>query len=93
MTAARTLKRGKASTAPLATILWAVSFKFSPVSFDTQSRTLVEMAYCVPNDASRPILNVEEVRGKIILVDRGVVSLAVKVQHAQEVSPASRRIA
>ena len=42
------------------------------------------LVYAVPNDGRAEIMNHEDVRGRIALVKRGVVSLNDKVRHAQE---------
>ena len=42
------------------------------------------LVYAVPNDGRSEILNHEDVRGRIALVNRGVVSLNEKVRRAQE---------
>ena len=42
-----------------------------------------ELVYAVPNDGSSEILNEEEVRGNIALIDRGNVPIVSKVQRAQ----------
>jgi hypothetical protein len=45
----------------------------------------VELIKADPFDASSPLLNVEEVKGRIVLVERGKVPLVFKVHFAQEV--------
>ena len=39
--------------------------------------------YGIPNDGSEKYLNDQHLRGNIVIVDRGTVPFAIKVQNAQ----------
>merc|ERR1719230_2210853 len=52
----------------------------------SEYRVMAELAYAVPNDlAGGRLLNMEELAGKVVLVDRGVIPLVDKVLAVQKV--------
>ncbi|KAJ8609133.1 hypothetical protein CTAYLR_006082 [Chrysophaeum taylorii] len=46
-------------------------------------KVTASLAYAVPNDASRAPMNSDEIKGKLVVVDRGVVPLVQKVLAMQ----------
>ena len=62
--------------------VWEAHFR--PARYDIAG----ELVYAVPNDASSDLLNRDDLRGNIALIDRGKVPIVAKVKRAQAVGAA-----